>query len=160
MSKTSKSRDSDLLDEIKVNRVSSVSYQQNDSKKSPLEPTNESSNPHLRLRSNTGDWRNVLRRKRGTRVRHGRHSLLTEEDEDFRTRSLSESDVLSRIRPPFVDGEKAENILYSGWLYKTIRPKSLGSVERSRRERRQHRRFQLTDHSLRYLQPFQRVWQS
>ncbi|XP_065893737.1 1-phosphatidylinositol 4,5-bisphosphate phosphodiesterase delta-1-like isoform X2 [Dysidea avara] len=162
MSKTSKSRDSDLLDEIKVNRVSSVSYQRNDSKKSPLEPTNESSSPHLRLRSNTGDWWNVynqnkLRRKRGTRVRHGRHRLLTEEDEDFRTRSLSESDVLSRIRPPFVDGEKAENILYSGWLYKTIRPKSLGSVERSRRERRHHRRFQLTDHSLRYLQPFQRT---
>jgi len=157
MSKISKSRNSDLLDEIKVDRVRSVSFNRDYSiKKSPVEPTVESSSQHLRLRSNTGDWRNIyrLRRKRGTRVR-GRHHLLTEEDADFRTRSLSESDILSRIHS---DGERGEKILYSGWLYKTIRPCKSLSVERSRHERRQHRRFQLTDHSLRYLQPFQRVW--
>ena len=155
MSKISKSRDSDLLDEIKVDCVRSVSFHHDNSvKTSPLELTVESRRtPHVRLRSSTGDWRSIYRlsRKRGTRIH--RQYLLTEEDEDFRTQSLRETDILSRNHPPFIDGEK---ILCSGWLYKTIRSKSL-NVERSRHERRQHRRFQLTDHSLRYLQPFQRV---
>jgi len=151
----SKSRDSDLLDEIKVDRVNSISCGRDDpSKKSPLEPTNSS---YLRLRSNTADWRNAynfrLIPKQNTRLRQ--HHLLAEENsEDFRTRSLTDPQAQSRVHP---DGKRGEKILHSGWLYKTIRTKSL-SVERSRHERRQHRRFQLTDHSLRYLQPHQRVW--
>lgn len=54
------------------------------------------------------------------------------------------------------DNQDSEVVL-SGWLYKTSRPKWTDGMTRTPHEHRQHRRFKLTEHSLEYNHLLQRV---
>ena len=55
------------------------------------------------------------------------------------------------------DQSEVEKILNEGLLYKTSRGKITSDLTRGQHEHRQHRRFQLTEHSLEYSQLLQRV---
>jgi len=53
--------------------------------------------------------------------------------------------------------QRQDEDLWSGWLYKTTRPKWTNRLDRAPHEPRQHRRFRLTEHSLEYSHLLQRV---
>ena len=55
------------------------------------------------------------------------------------------------------DQPEVEKFLNEGLLYKTSRGKITSDLTRGQHEHRQHRRFQLTEHSLEYSQLLQRV---
>ena len=67
--------------------------------------------------------------------------------------SIKYATMNPRIRPRANDTEK----VHEGMLHKTSRGKITSNVIRGQHEHRQHRRFQLTEHSLEYSQLLQRV---
>ena len=69
--------------------------------------------------------------------------------------SIKYATMNPRSRPRGNDAEKER--VHEGMLHKTSRGKITSKLIRDQHEHRQHRRFQLTEHSLEYSQLLQRV---
>ena len=88
---------------------------------------------------------------------------LDENDAKFNTLPACRRNMRSRPRGKDLgkimeEQPEVDEFLRYGWLYKTSRGKITSNLIRDHHEHRQHRRFQLTEHSLEYSQLLQKVY--
>jgi len=97
----------------------------------------------------------IKKRLNRTQERDAANELtLPARDDSWDSRSATDGTDLAQSHR-----EKAQkdNVVLSGWLHKTSRPKWTDGMARMPHEHRQHRRFKLTEHSLEYNHLLQRV---
>ena len=138
-----------VLTEIKRNRVDTCTFECQDSynfnSTSSIERTKPGKRAYI---TDIG--------RHGTRVRSFKKHLGVDEVDkldDGRKYATLDPRIINRPRANDTDKQK----IREGMLYKTSRGKVTSNLIRGQHEHRQHRRFQLTEHSLEYSQLLQRV---
>ena len=137
----------DVLNEIERSRVKSISSSN----------TEQSKTTGLRARTYFGGYKTqnqVHGKSSNTQLQPSDLSGDGERDLGSTINSRSRS---MRASVNTEDQPEVEKILNEGLLYKTSRGKVTSDLTRGQHEHRQHRRFQLTEHSLEYSQLLQRV---
>ena len=122
--------------------------------------TKQSKGTGVKYKTDVPPWRhNQSLSSWKKRSRAGTHEDQGE-PQDLEESISQVSSLPRRLRHPLASTQPSTDTpkeIYSGKLYKTSRDKITSNLTRGQHEHRQHRRFQLTEHSLEYSQLLQRV---
>ena len=151
-----------VLQEIKASRVDSVDIDADVPKKRPREKryVRTTGSQWRNRRSEIQSWKRRSGSSRSLQSSSRHRRGLTEDDHNkfADTRSLGPSSSRPRRKSEGAAIEQPDKeIVREGWLHKITRTKITSDLRKVQHEHRQHRRFQLTEHSLEYSQLLQRV---
>ena len=146
-----------VLQEIKASRVESVDFNS--------DVPSKHSREKRYVRTTGSQWRNRRseiqswkRRSGSSRSSSRQRRIRTEDDHNtFATMGSLGSNRPRRKSEGSAIESADKEIVHDGWLHKTTRTKITLDLRKGQHEHRQHRRFQLTEHSLEYSQLLQKV---